>query len=139
VASTSKRRSLPSLPTSSATAAKPVHAGEAEIIASPRALSDALASSLESLKAAASGDSLCTVRGEKVQATKYFEARVVALRQLDKAASATPGNTTWSLGDLVSPLANQWRREVGAKADADPGWQSYLAGALDVFEEFSSR
>lgn len=139
MASTLKKRSLPSPQTSSAAAANPATARPTAVNDSAHALTDALASSLESLQAAASGDSLCTVRGEKVQATKYFEGRVVALRQLDKVASAHAGDTAWSLRDQAPQLAAQWRRDFGQKAHADPGWQSYLAGALDLFEEFSSR
>lgn len=139
MASTLKKRSLRSPQTSSAAAAKPSVGRPTLVSNSASTLSDALASSLESVQAAALGDSLCTVRGERVQATKYFEGRVVALRQLVKATAAHVDDTAWSLGDHAPALATQWRQDVGAKAEVDPGWESYLAGACDAFEEFSSR
>lgn len=92
-------------------------------------LSSARDTALRSLDQASEGQSLCTLRGEKVEAAKYFEGRVVALTELLRQSDQT------QLKVAADQLAQQWRGDFAERAAADPGWRSYLAGLLDACSE----
>ncbi len=94
-------------------------------------LSSARQAALDSLQQASHGQSLCTLRGEKVEAVKYFEGRVVALTQLLRSPDQT------ELSHVAEELADSWQHDLVERAAADPGWASYLAGLLDACREVS--
>jgi hypothetical protein len=100
-------------------------------IQSPAGLSSALDSALQSLQTVSEGDSLCTLRGDRVNAAKYYEGRVVALKALRTAAPD-------ARGQRADELLVTWSREYAAHAAHDSGWSSYLAGLLDTCREWSS-
>ena len=100
-------------------------------IHSPSDLSTALDSALQSLQAVSEGDSLCTLSGERVEAAKYYEGRVVALKALRTAAPD-------ALRQRADELLETWSREYAAHAAHDSGWSAYLTGLLDTCREWAS-
>ena len=98
-------------------------------IQTPAGLSLARDHALQALTSAAKGDSLCTLRGEHVEAAKYFEGRVAALSALMRQ------DTTDDLVQRATELAAQWSTDYLERAATSAAWASYRQGLLDVCDE----
>lgn len=82
----------------------------------------ARAAALDSLSAAAAGDSLCTMRRERLPAAKYHEGAVAALGDARRAAR----------GGLPALDAANWGAHWAVLAEHDERWRAYLAGGRDA-------
>ena len=92
-----------------------------------------LTQSLEQLNDAASGDSLCTLSGVNVQAAKYLEGTVVALKNLKRELRETPSENLTEIADRVGLYLIQ---QLPPGYEHNPSWHSYAAGAKDAIEQF---
>lgn len=82
----------------------------------------AQAAALKALQSAAGGDSLCTLRRERVAAAKYHEGAVAALGAAARAVRR---------GDPL-PDPDAWDPIAVARAGGDSRWHAYLLGGRDA-------
>jgi hypothetical protein len=93
-------------------------------------LTQKLHESLDALNRAASGDSLCTLSGDRVEAVKYLEGQVIAIKNVLKRLEQGP---SLEPGDVVDDATRDWNdRNPEGFSDA-PSWVSYRLGGLDAF------
>lgn len=95
-----------------------------------RQLDTIIEQSLDALTSAASGDSLCTLKGVSVQAAKYHEGQVVFAKQVKKALSNDP---TTTLKDILQ----KWQAANPETLRTDSGWKSYFTGGVDMGEQLA--
>ena len=95
-----------------------------------RQLDTIIEQSLDALTSAASGDSLCTLKGVSVQAAKYHEGQVVFAKQVKKALSDDP---TVALGGV----RQKWQSSNSESLRLDTGWKSYFTGGVDMAEQLA--
>jgi hypothetical protein len=108
---------------------------EAPTLDPARALDRALSRAREALQGVAANDSLCTLQGERVQAAKYWEGQVVALRELQRAGHGVHSPEGRSGGHAA--LISQWSEQLRAHERSDLKWRSYLTGGLDALNTVS--
>jgi hypothetical protein len=103
-------------------------------------LTHTLNESLDALNTAASGDSLCTLSGDKVEAAKYLEGQVIALKLALRFAKAPEGDYNTAT-DLFREVRSEWIRKNLEGFSSSPSWVSYRTGGLDALasaERFAS-
>lgn len=77
-----------------------------------------------------SGDSLCTLRGDRVEAGKYLEGQVIAIKNVLKR---TEHDSSLDPAQLLDDAEQAWNvRNPEGFSDA-PSWVSYRLGGLDAF------
>ena len=95
-------------------------------------LTHKLRESLDALNRAASGDSLCTLKGERVETAKYLEGQVVAIKSLITLIDQQ-GDSELS---TLLPLAKEaWLARNPEGFSQAPSWVSYRLGGIDVLEQ----
>lgn len=94
------------------------------------ALDSALRGALDALQDVAANDSLCTLKGERVQAAKYWEGHVVALKELQRIRRGAPSSEARADGHAA--LLTQWSKQLSSHDRSDLKWRSYLVGGLDA-------
>jgi hypothetical protein len=93
-------------------------------------LTQYLHESLDTLNRAASGDSLCTLSGDRVEAVKYLEGQVIAIKNVLKRLEREP---SLEPGQALNDATQEWNdRNPEGFSDA-PSWVSYRLGGLDAF------
>lgn len=95
-----------------------------------RQLDTIIEQSLDALTSAASGDSLCTLKGVSVQAAKYHEGQVVFAKQVKKALSD-------DRAFALSAERAKWQAANPETVRTDPGWKSYFTGGVDMGEQLA--
>jgi len=93
-------------------------------------LTQKLHESLDALNRAASGDSLCTLKGDRVEATKYLEGQVIAFKDVLKRSEQDSSLPSSQVFDQAEQAWNN--RNPEGFSDA-PTWVSYRLGGLDAF------
>lgn len=94
------------------------------------ALDCALSRALEVLQGVAAHDSLCTLQGERIQAAKYWEGHVVALKELQRDHHGA--HCPKARADGHAALITQWSTRLRTHDRSDVKWRSYLVGGLDA-------
>ncbi len=94
-----------------------------------------LGQALASLQHVAAEDSLCTLTGERVQAAKYFEGQVVALKELRRIRRT--GLSPEADNEARLALVDQWSTRLRSHDRSDLKWQSYLTGGVDALTAVS--
>ena len=93
-------------------------------------LTQKLHESLDALNQAASGDSLCTLKGDRVEAAKYLEGQVIALKDVLKRSEQ---DSSLPPSEVLDQAEQAWsNRNPEGFSDA-PSWVSYRLGGLDAF------
>ena len=93
-------------------------------------LTQKLHESLDALNQAASGDSLCTLKGDRVEAAKYLEGQVIALKDVLKRSEQ---DSSLPPSEVLDQAEQAWsNRNPEGFSDA-PSWMSYRLGGLDAF------
>jgi len=93
-------------------------------------LTQQLHESLDALNRAASGDSLCTLSDDRVEAAKYLEGQVIAIKNVLKRSEQGP---SLELVEVLYDAKREWNdRNPEGFSDA-PSWVSYRLGGLDAF------
>lgn len=95
-----------------------------------RQLDTIIEQSLDALTSAASGDSLCTLKGVSVQAAKYHEGQVVFAKQVKKALLNDPSTA-------LTGVRQTWQAANPVALRTDPGWKSYFTGGVDMGEQLA--
>jgi hypothetical protein len=95
-----------------------------------------ISQSLEALTSAASGDSLCTLKGVSVQAAKYHEGQTIAAKDFRRAL-VRYGSATGSPAALLKKVRQQWEAKNPPRPDAHAG-ESYRTGGIDMFESLEA-
>lgn len=90
---------------------------------------------LASLQHVAAEDSLCTLTGERVQAAKYFEGQVVALKELRRVRRT--GLSPEADNEARLALIEGWSTRLHSHDSSDLKWQSYLTGGRDALTAVS--
>jgi len=90
---------------------------------------------LASLEHVAAEDSLCTLTGARVQAAKYFEGQVVALKELRRIRRTSISPEADNQARLA--LIEQWSKRLRSHERSDLKWQSYLSGGRDALTAVS--
>lgn len=89
----------------------------------------------EQLLVAAGGASLCAISRNvgSVPAAKYFEGRLVALKEVGRKLGPTDEV------DAIAPIHESWAASLAAANDrgAGPDWLAYYAGGVDELEELT--
>lgn len=94
-------------------------ANSSALVSAPlEAIEAARAEALDSLSAAASGASLCTLRGERLPAAKYHEGAVAALGDARRAVR----------DGQAAPDPESWGAQWAEFAERDDGWRAYVTG-----------
>ena len=83
---------------------------------------------LRTLNDVSDGDALCTVRGEKVAATKYYEGQVVALKNLIRHLRRHPD------GSKAQDVVREWDTATRHADTGSPAWRSYRLGGQDILD-----
>jgi hypothetical protein len=90
---------------------------------------------LASLEHVAAEDSLCTLTGERVQAAKYLEGQVVALKELRRIRRT--GLSPEADNEARLALIERWSKRLRSHDRSDLKWQSYLTGGVDALTAVS--
>jgi hypothetical protein len=98
-------------------------------------LTHKLRESLDALNRAASGDSLCTLKGERVETAKYLEGQVVAIKSLIKLVDQQADS---ELSTLLALAKEAWLARNPEDFSHAPSWVSYRLGGIDVLEGMDS-
>lgn len=96
-------------------------------------LTQTLNESLDALNTAASGDSLCTLSGEKVEAAKYLEGQVIALKLALRFARASQQEDVL-VAVVLREARAEWIRKNPEGFSSSPSWVSYRMGGLDALD-----
>lgn len=116
--------------------------GAADGRAVPAPLADTVAERLavveHDLLAATGGASLCAVSrsGDRVDAVKYLEGRMVALMELRRELQRVePAERTDAAA--LAAVTDSWRTELAQvrERDAGPNWIAYRSGGVDELGE----
>jgi len=72
---------------------------------------------------------LCTLSGDRVEAAKYFEGQVIAIKNVLKRSVQ---NSSLELAEVLGQAEQAWsNRNPEGFSDA-PAWVSYRLGGLDA-------
>lgn len=101
-------------------------------------LTHTLNESLDALNRAASGDSLCTLSGDKVEAAKYLEGQVIALKLALRLAGVSESNDS-PVTHVLRDARAEWIRKNPEGFSSSPSWVSYRMGGLDALDSVAKR
>jgi hypothetical protein len=93
-------------------------------------LTQKLHESLDALNHAASGDSLCTLSGDRVEAAKYFEGQVIAIKNVLKRIQQ---DSALDPVEVLDQAEQAWSNRNPEGFSEMPSWVSYRLGGLDAF------
>lgn len=96
-------------------------------------LTHTLNESLDALNRAAAGDSLCTLSGERVEAAKYLEGQVIALKLALRYSGASERENDAAIESLSQARA-EWIRKNPEGFSSSPSWVPYRMGGLDALD-----
>ena len=96
-------------------------------------LTHTLNESLDALNRVASGDSLCTLSGERVEAAKYLEGQVIALKLALRLVTAEEERDREPT-DLIRCALDEWAKKNPESFSQAPSWVSYRLGGIDVLD-----
>lgn len=101
-------------------------------------LTHTLNESLDALNRAASGDSLCTLSGDKVEAAKYLEGQVIALKLAIRLVRESEPKA-FAVTDVLRDARAEWIRKNPEGFSSSPSWVSYRMGGLDALDSVADR
>ncbi len=101
-------------------------------------LTHTLNESLDALNRVASGDSLCTLSGDKVEAAKYLEGQVIALKLALRLVRESEPKAI-AVTDVLRDARAKWIRKNPERFSSSPLWVSYRMGGLDALDSVADR